>query len=217
VKAAGKGFRKALSALQESQRADLKSLLIVLGQDHDGLHDEHEGVGGESRLLKADKLSDEMTGASACARPMDAWVRQDEHTAGTWPEDRATGVEAVWWHEHARVDPMAMWRDSLQLQEQAADERGGKRGKDVSEETATLASRMGWSRRGGGLPGAGGDGDQHGRLEMVACTGTSQVGAPLFALSCGDSTHANANRPRARRCDECMYCAPDGRAMSMRS
>ena len=183
MKAAAKGFRKALSALQDSQRADLRSLLRVLGQDHD-LHDEHEGVGGERRLLKTDKLSDKMTGGSACASPMDAWVSQDKQAAGTRPEDSDTGVEAVWWHEHARVDPMAMWRDSLQLPEQAADESGGRRGKDVSEETATLASRMGWSRRGGGLPGAGGDGDQHGRLEMVACTGTSQVGVVLFALSC---------------------------------
>jgi hypothetical protein len=50
---------------------------------------------------------------------------------------------AAWWHEHEYVDPIAMWREALGSEEEAAEGESSSR----AGERDARAKHIGWSRR----------------------------------------------------------------------
>ena len=99
MKAAGKAFRKKLSGMQDSQRADLKSLLTVLGQEEDGCLEEEDDKeeSGHARGGSSDGATLRMAFG-------------DNGVAAHRPGGAGAGDGEIWWHEHAQMDPMHMWR-----------------------------------------------------------------------------------------------------------
>ena len=172
MKAAGKAFRKSLSGMQDSQRADLKSLLTVLGQEEDGCLEEvdHARESGHTQRESFEGATLRMPfGSSRVAAP--------------GPGGAGAGGDDLWWHEHAQMDPMQMWRQVFHGQGELGD--GEDAGKDCAGEPSTLAARIGWPLRGAG-PGRSGVGrDREGGLEMVALAGSSQVCVLLLLFTAG--------------------------------